>query len=261
MVSSVVMSWGCCQVSCTHRPTPSPRAAMQQLPLLLLGHDCVAPLPAAVLMNWTQFTKTHTQQPSLHYVPCPGACTDALVRAGKPCRVLALINDSVGVLTASCYFDQATEMGVILGTGTNACIVDKARMLGTGSRQQHQQQLRRSSTPQYQQQQRTTNPPLVVSNILAIHIHAFPNTYSLHYWPTQVSKLSKWRPKGVSGETRTAINTEWGCYGSNLLPRVKEDFELDAASGSQQGAPVSTCVCVCGMVCLGAFAPLHCTVS
>ena len=47
------------------------------------------------------------------------------MRAGKPCRVLALINDTVGVLTASCYFDQATEMGVILGTGTNACIVDK----------------------------------------------------------------------------------------------------------------------------------------
>jgi hexokinase len=54
---------------------------------------------------------------------------DALVRAGKPCRVLALINDSVGVLTASCYMDTATEMGVILGTGTNACIVDKVGLV------------------------------------------------------------------------------------------------------------------------------------
>eukprot|EP00878_Enallax_costatus_P020038 GHUV01021167.1.p1 GENE.GHUV01021167.1~~GHUV01021167.1.p1 ORF type:complete len:457 (+),score=164.86 GHUV01021167.1:206-1576(+) len=101
--------------------------------------------------------------------------SEALVRAGKPCRVLALINDTVGVLTASCYFDQATEMGVILGTGTNACIVDK------------------------------------------------------------VAHLRKWKAKGVDPETRTAINTEWGCYGSNLLPRVKEDLELDAASGPQQG--------------------------
>eukprot|EP00879_Flechtneria_rotunda_P019548 GHRR01020535.1.p1 GENE.GHRR01020535.1~~GHRR01020535.1.p1 ORF type:complete len:376 (+),score=140.95 GHRR01020535.1:786-1913(+) len=101
--------------------------------------------------------------------------SDALERAGKPCRVLALINDSVGVLTASCYFDWATELGVILGTGTNACIVEK------------------------------------------------------------VSHLSKWQPKGVSPETRTAINTEWGAYGSNLLPRCKEDLELDAASGPQQG--------------------------
>lgn len=101
--------------------------------------------------------------------------SEALVRAGQPCRVAALINDSVGVLTASCYFDQATEMGVILGTGTNACIVEK------------------------------------------------------------VSKIAKWHPKGISGDTRTAINTEWGCYGSDLLPRVKEDLELDAASGAQQG--------------------------
>lgn len=52
---------------------------------------------------------------------------DALLRAGMPCRVLAIINDSVGVLTASCYYDQATEMGVILGTGTNACIVVPVR--------------------------------------------------------------------------------------------------------------------------------------
>ncbi|WIA11704.1 hypothetical protein OEZ85_011800 [Tetradesmus obliquus] len=101
--------------------------------------------------------------------------SEALARAGKPCRVLALINDSVGVLTASCYMDTATEMGVILGTGTNACIVDK------------------------------------------------------------VSKMPKWKVKGVEHDTRTAINTEWGCYGSVLLPRVKEDLELDAASGPQQG--------------------------
>lgn len=101
--------------------------------------------------------------------------SDALVRAGMPCRVLALINDSVGCLAASCYYDQATEMGVILGTGTNACIV------------------------------------------------------------VPVSRIPKWQPKGITPDTRTAINTEWGCYGSNLLPRVKEDLELDAASGPQQG--------------------------
>jgi hypothetical protein len=53
----------------------------------------------------------------------------------------------------------------------------------------------------------------------------------------QVSKMPKWKVKGVDPETRTAINTEWGCYGSELLPRVKEDLELDAASGPQQGEP------------------------
>lgn len=39
-----------------------------------------------------------------------------------PCRIAAILNDTVGVLSASCYNDQDTEMGVILGTGTNACI-------------------------------------------------------------------------------------------------------------------------------------------
>jgi hexokinase len=39
-----------------------------------------------------------------------------------PCRIKAILNDTVGVLAASCYHDQATEMGIILGTGTNACI-------------------------------------------------------------------------------------------------------------------------------------------
>lgn len=51
----------------------------------------------------------------------------------------------------------------------------------------------------------------------------------------QVSKMNKWKANGVDPDTRTAINTEWGCYGSMLLPRVKEDLELDAASGPQQG--------------------------
>lgn len=47
--------------------------------------------------------------------------------------------------------------------------------------------------------------------------------------------MSKWKVKGIDPNTRTAINTEWGGYGSNLLPRCKEDLELDAESGPQQG--------------------------
>ncbi|KAI8475386.1 MAG: hexokinase [Monoraphidium minutum] len=101
--------------------------------------------------------------------------SDALVKAGCPCRVSAIINDSVGVLTAARYEDPATEIGIILGTGTNACIVDK------------------------------------------------------------VSKMSKWRPAGASPETVTAINTEWGCYSSDLLPRVQEDKDLDEVSGAIKG--------------------------
>ncbi|KAF6256737.1 hexokinase [Scenedesmus sp. NREL 46B-D3] len=142
--------------------------------------------------------------------------SDALVRAGKPCRVLALINDSVGVLTASCYMDPDTEMGVILGTGTNACIVDKLTS----------RRLRRTCAIVWLRI--SANPradALAEVNVPALNLHV----------PKIVSKMPKWRAKGVDPETRTAINTEWGCYGSELLPRVKEDLELDAASGPQQG--------------------------
>lgn len=101
--------------------------------------------------------------------------SDALTRAGCPCRVAAIINDSVGVLAAARYEDQATEIGIILGTGTNACIVEK------------------------------------------------------------VSSLSKWKPAGAKPGAVTAINTEWGCYGSDLLPRVQEDVDLDHDSGAVKG--------------------------
>lgn len=69
--------------------------------------------------------------------------------------------------------------------------------------------------------------------------------------PAQVSDIAKWRPKGVTGDTLTAINTEWGCYGSDLLPRVAEDLELDAASGAQKGELNWVGVWVCVMLFAG----------
>lgn len=45
-------------------------------------------------------------------------------------HVAALANDTVGTLTARSYADPACDMGVILGTGTNACYPEKtARIL------------------------------------------------------------------------------------------------------------------------------------
>jgi hexokinase len=91
--------------------------------------------------------------------------------------VSAILNDSVGVLAAARYHDPATDAGVILGTGTNACIVER------------------------------------------------------------VERLSKWRaPAGTPPGAMTAINTEWGCYASQFLPRTPEDLALDAASGPCKGA-------------------------
>lgn len=41
-------------------------------------------------------------------------------------RVAALANDTVGTLVAGSYFDPSCDMGVILGTGTNACYPERS---------------------------------------------------------------------------------------------------------------------------------------
>ena len=54
--------------------------------------------------------------------------TEALRRAGLGrVRVAALVNDTVGTVAARAYADRTCEVGVILGTGTNAAYVERAR--------------------------------------------------------------------------------------------------------------------------------------
>ncbi|KAJ2538173.1 hypothetical protein IWW35_006283, partial [Coemansia sp. RSA 1878] len=45
---------------------------------------------------------------------------DALLRLGLRVKVAALVNDTVGTLLSAAYSDPTAQMGVILGTGTNA---------------------------------------------------------------------------------------------------------------------------------------------
>ena len=59
-------------------------------------------------------------------------------------KVAALINDSVGTLAGGCYVDADTKIGVILGTGTNACYAEQrsniaalAKSKKNGREQQH----------------------------------------------------------------------------------------------------------------------------
>ncbi len=55
---------------------------------------------------------------------------EALKRKGLGgIRVSALMNDTVGTLAARSYSDSSCEVGVVIGTGTNACYYDKR--LGT----------------------------------------------------------------------------------------------------------------------------------
>ena len=45
-------------------------------------------------------------------------------------RIAALANDTVGTLVAGSYADPSCDMGVILGTGTNACYPEKSTRIG-----------------------------------------------------------------------------------------------------------------------------------
>jgi hexokinase len=125
----------------------------------------------------------------------------ALERAGSPCRVMCILNDSVAVLAAGRYFDPNCEMGVILGTGTNACVA-----------------LPMADVPKWR-------PP--------------PSSGKKGGGKASSSSRSASPAPGgknaAAPEGTTAINTEWGCYGSSLLPLTPEDVAMDAASGCQKG--------------------------
>ncbi|KFK39986.1 hypothetical protein AALP_AA3G315000 [Arabis alpina] len=54
------------------------------------------------------------------------ACLNEAMEAhGLDMRVSALVNDTVGTLAGARYWDEDVMMGVIIGTGTNACYVDQ----------------------------------------------------------------------------------------------------------------------------------------
>lgn len=53
-------------------------------------------------------------------------------------KVLALVNDTVGTLVAGAYSDSNTRIGLILGTGSNACYLEKTRNIKTLSSEEAQ---------------------------------------------------------------------------------------------------------------------------
>ncbi|KAG8079043.1 hypothetical protein GUJ93_ZPchr0007g6052 [Zizania palustris] len=50
---------------------------------------------------------------------------DALARCGLNVRVTALVNDTVGTLALGHYYDEDTVAAVIIGSGTNACYIER----------------------------------------------------------------------------------------------------------------------------------------
>ncbi len=87
------------------------------------------------LVAWTKgFTATGVQGEDV-----VDLLTRSLRRKGAGfVRIVALVNDTVGTLAARGYADPACDVGVILGTGTNACYseeilrITKNRNLGAG---------------------------------------------------------------------------------------------------------------------------------
>lgn len=79
-------------------------------------------IAAGKLIAWTKgFTATDVEGFDVIIL-----LNEALKRKGINCiRIAALANDTVGTLAAKCYNDHDCDMGVILGTGTNACYPEK----------------------------------------------------------------------------------------------------------------------------------------
>uniref|UniRef100_A0A4W3GHG4 hexokinase n=1 Tax=Callorhinchus milii TaxID=7868 RepID=A0A4W3GHG4_CALMI len=75
-------------------------------------------LDEGFLIKWTKGFKT---------TGCEGKNVVALLQEAIVLRIVALINDTVGTMIACAYENPKCEIGVIIGTGTNACYMEEMR--------------------------------------------------------------------------------------------------------------------------------------
>ncbi|VVA22430.1 PREDICTED: hexokinase-1 [Prunus dulcis] len=79
-------------------------------------------IDSGILIKWTKgFSVSGTAGKDV--VAC---LNEAMERRGLDMRVSALVNDAVGTLAGARYWDDDVMVAVILGTGTNACYVERA---------------------------------------------------------------------------------------------------------------------------------------
>ncbi len=64
---------------------------------------------------------------------CPAQLGCSMLRrvGATQFKVVALLNDSVGTLAGGSYEDSNCKIGVILGTGTNACYAEQTSKIST----------------------------------------------------------------------------------------------------------------------------------
>ncbi|KAJ1680432.1 hypothetical protein EV182_000013 [Spiromyces aspiralis] len=55
---------------------------------------------------------------------------DAFLRKHLRVRIVAILNDTVGALMTSCYSNPDSQLGIIFGTGTNACYWERLSNIG-----------------------------------------------------------------------------------------------------------------------------------
>uniref|UniRef100_A0A8D0BNC2 Phosphotransferase n=1 Tax=Salvator merianae TaxID=96440 RepID=A0A8D0BNC2_SALMN len=80
-------------------------------------------LDKGILLRWTK---------GFSAANCVGEDVVKLLRdAIDRHEVVALVNDTVGTMMACAYVDQKCEVGLIVGTGTNACYMEEMRNVGT----------------------------------------------------------------------------------------------------------------------------------
>lgn len=78
-------------------------------------------IDSGILIKWTKgFAVSGTAGKDV--VSC---LNEAMERQGLNMRVSALVNDTVGTLAGARYWDDDVMVAVILGTGTNACYVER----------------------------------------------------------------------------------------------------------------------------------------
>ncbi|KAL2329197.1 hypothetical protein Fmac_022624 [Flemingia macrophylla] len=76
---------------------------------------------SGILIKWTKGFSIV----DMEGIDVPGCLQEALTRKGLDMKVAALVNDTVGTLALGHYHDSDTVASVVVGTGTNACYLER----------------------------------------------------------------------------------------------------------------------------------------
>ncbi|KAL8088555.1 hypothetical protein AgCh_038368 [Apium graveolens] len=147
-------------------------------------------IDSGILIKWTKgFAVSGTAGKDV--VSC---LNEAMQRLGTDMRVSALVNDTVGTLAGARYWDDDVMVAVILGTGTNACYVERV-----------------DSIPKLQEQKSVSGRTVCEKILIGYDIVLNDKMHVDEYYLFQI------------------VNTEWGGF-SNGLPLSEFDRQMDADS-------------------------------